>query len=188
MIDMNSISIQELAKFINLELKNNKDLSVNKIADKHGLKKSTLKNRLRKEYTYDDEKRQYIKLNQSSIENKNKPKKQDKKETKIIQKDNKSINNFLDDINIDDLKELLKLKDKLEEVINHYNKNIVSSDPQVKLEIDVNKFNGKINSRLIKVYENVNSEWIKFCKKNSQYKMQDLYSKALLEFVEKYDK
>ncbi|MBD8045820.1 hypothetical protein [Clostridium faecium] len=188
-IDINSISIEELVKFINMELKNNKDLSVNKIADKHGLKKSTLKNKLRKGYAYDDKKRQYIKLKQSSIENKNQPKKEDKKEeTKIIQKDNKSINNFLDDINIDDLKELLKLKDKLEEVIKHYNKNIVSSDPQVKLEIDVNKFNGKISSRLVKVYENVNSKWIEFCKKNSQYKMQDLYSKALLEFVEKYDK
>ena len=116
-IDINSISIEELVKFINMELKNNKDLSVNKIADKHGLKKSTLKNKLRKGYAYDDKKRQYIKLKQSSIENKNQPKKEDKKEeTKIIQKDNKSINNFLDDINIDDLKELLKLKDKLEKL------------------------------------------------------------------------
>jgi len=89
-----------------------------------------------------------------------------------------------------EVKELLEMKDQLKEVIQQYNKDKkkVNVHEQHELKVDKEKFKGELKTRLIKVYGNVNNAWIKFYKSNSQFKMQDLYSVALAEFIEKYSK
>ncbi len=89
---------------------------------------------------------------------------------------------------IKELKELLEMKEQLKEIIQEYNKNknIIDVPEEPELKVDKDKFEGELKGRLIKVYNNINNDWIKFCKKNNQFKMQDLYSLALLEFMEKY--
>ncbi|HEY8805659.1 MAG TPA: hypothetical protein VIM42_11255 [Clostridium sp.] len=57
---------------------------------------------------------------------------------------------------------------------------------QQELKVDKERFNGELKGRLIKVYGNVNDAWINFYKSNNQFKMHDLYSVALLDFIEKY--
>lgn len=188
--DFNKLSIEKQIEFINNELKKDSNISVTKLCKKYGLKKNTIVSRFTKlGYKYNSDIRQYIKSNQ------------------VIQNNNKSINNNKIEVSknnnskelqefkelkttLAEVKELLDMKEELKEVIQHYNKskNIIDVPEQVELRIDKDKFNGELKGRLIKVYDNINNDWIKFCKKNNQFKMQDLYSMALLEYMEKYKK
>ena len=195
--EFDKLSIDKQVQFINTELEKDINISVTKLCKKFGLNKSTIISRFTKDdYKYSVAAREYI------------------KDTKVIQNDNKSINKDIIQNNsksistnkivenndlmemqelkgrLKDLKELLDLKNDLKEVIQHYNKskNIVDVPKPLELKIDKDKFHGELKGRLIKVYENINNSWIEFCKNNSQFKMQDLYSMALLEFMEKYKK
>ena len=61
-MDLNNISIEKLVQYINIELSKDKTISVNKLCDRIGIKKSTLKSRMtRANYSYNVEVRQYIK-------------------------------------------------------------------------------------------------------------------------------
>ena len=85
------------------------------------------------------------------------------------------------------VRELLEIKGQLKGLVR--NKSIIKViDQPAELKIDKGLFKGELQGRLVKVYNNVNEDWIKFCKINNQFKMQDLYSLALNEFVEKYKK
>ena len=48
-MDINKLDIDQLVKYVNLELKKNSNLSVNKLCDKLEIKRSTLKTTLQKE-------------------------------------------------------------------------------------------------------------------------------------------
>ena len=89
-----------------------------------------------------------------------------------------------------EVNELIEMKEQLKEVIQSYNlnKSIIDIPEQPILKIDKSKFEGEPKGRLIKVYTNVNDAWMEFCKDNGEFKMQDLYSIALLECIEKYKK
>jgi len=63
-MDFNNISIEKLVQYINIELKKDKTISVNKLCDRLGIKKSTLKSRMsRGNYSYNIESRQYTTSN-----------------------------------------------------------------------------------------------------------------------------
>lgn len=91
-------------------------------------------------------------------------------------------------IDLEEVKELLGMKEQIIEVIKIYNKSIKAENTEVQqeLKIDKSKLQGVLKSRLVKVYDNINDDWISFCKNNNQFKMQDLYSIALSEFMKKY--
>ena len=83
------------------------------------------------------------------------------------------------------IRELLEVKGQLKGLVR--NKSIIKViDQPTELKVDKELFKGELQGRLVKVYNNVNEDWIKFCKVNNQFKMQDLYSLALLEFINKY--
>lgn len=66
-MDLNNISIEKLVQYINIELSKDKTISVNKLCDRIGIKKSTLKSRMtRANYSYNVELRQYTKDNITS--------------------------------------------------------------------------------------------------------------------------
>lgn len=66
-MDINNISIEKLVQYINLELKKDKTISVNKLCDRIGIKKSTLKSRMsRGNYSYNIVLRQYVTSNTTS--------------------------------------------------------------------------------------------------------------------------
>lgn len=52
-------------------------------------------------------------------------------------------------------------------------------------ELDIKKFEGKTVSRCYRLYEEVQKEFSKFCKENSNYKVQDILSMALYEYMKK---
>lgn len=75
------------------------------------------------------------------------------------------------------------MSNKLNEVYKWYQKssnNVVIED---KLEID--DFEGKIVVRSYKLYEPIQKEFAEFCA-GSKYRVQDILSQALREFLEKY--
>lgn len=197
----NSLDILKQLDYVNAQLKNN--MSLRSISGQLEMSKTTIRDRFDKiGYQFDAEKRQYVKVS-TMVDNKSiiNPKEE------IIQNDNKSINKettitTVDEIkeieleqvkelkgSLKDIKELIEMKDQLKELIQNYNKSINVIDVQInELKIDKDKFEGELEGRLIKVYENVNKKWKVFCKKNNQFKLQDLYSLALFEFLQRYDK
>ena len=51
--------------------------------------------------------------------------------------------------------------------------------------INIKNFEGKTVSRCYKVYEDFQKEFVKFCKENSNYKVQGILSMALYEYMKK---
>ena len=83
------------------------------------------------------------------------------------------INNYDDNLN------------KLNEMYNWYK--LQSSNKVVEMEkFKVEDFEGDIVVRSYKLYESIQQEFLEFCKKNNKYKVQDILSQALKEFLDKY--
>ncbi|MCB2309262.1 hypothetical protein LGL08_22145 [Clostridium estertheticum] len=201
--ELNKLNIIEQVNYINSELI--KGGSLRSISSNLHMSKTTFRDRaLTIGYTYNESTKQLTKDN-----NIKEPKKATKRDMKpVIQNHNKSIISNKDTtkvsvvkkesppldllqelkINLEDVKELLGMKEQIKEVIQNYNKSksIIDVIKPHELKVDKTLFEGELKGRLIKVYDNVNTDWINFCKANSEYKMQDLYSIALLEFIKKY--
>ncbi|HDI3019204.1 TPA: DUF4250 family protein [Clostridium botulinum] len=185
--------LKQQVEFINKELKNS-NISLKKVCQKFGLNKKKINEKFSNAgYEYNSEDRVYTKV-------------------VLIQKSNKSISNIEHkgievskpvEVNLDildtnrlknienalkEVKELIEIKEEIKEVIQKYNKdkNVIDVIGKQELRFDFSKFKGEVKGRYVKVYENINKDWIKFCKKNKQFNIQDLYSLALLEFMEKY--
>lgn len=211
--ELNQLEVVEQLKYINDLLIEGK--SLRDISSSLGMSKTTFRDRFKKiGYIYNTNTKQYYKDNtikvqqQITIKELQRTIKQATQSVdEFIQNDNNSIskseitkqenNNPIGiqeytelKTTLAEVKELLEMKDQLKEVIQYYNKskNIINVSELQELKIDKDKFDGELKGRLIKVYSNVNNDWIKFCKSNNQFKMQDLYSIALLECIEKYKK
>ncbi|MGL4449863.1 MAG: DUF4250 family protein [Sarcina sp.] len=66
-MNMSKLDIDQLVSYINDDLKKDKNISVNKLCDKLGIKKSTLKSKMSKHnFSYDINLRQYIKNNNNT--------------------------------------------------------------------------------------------------------------------------
>ena len=74
------------------------------------------------------------------------------------------------------LEEKIKaLETKIEAINDKLNNNYNS--------INIKNFECKTVSRCYRLYEDVQKEFSKFCKKNSNYKVQDILSMALYEYM-----
>lgn len=205
-VEFNKLEILMQLKYINSLLEKGK--SLRSISSDLSMSKTTFRDRFVKiGYVYNLNTKQYYKDNNITIQPHDNIKKvpqisinRDVAGTKeVIQIDNKSIskqeNLMMQEFTelkttLAEVTELLEMKDQLKEVIQYYNKSksIIDVPVPPELNIEKGKFEGELKGRLIKVYDNVNKSWLDFCKNNNQFKMQDLYSTALLEFIEKYKK
>lgn len=97
----------------------------------------------------------------------------------IIQKNNKSID-------MDKLQELIEMIEPLKEVIQEHNKskNII--------DIKTHELNPpnitEVKQKLFKVDIDVLKNWEQFVAEHKQFKVQNLISLALAEFIDKYNK
>lgn len=85
-----------------------------------------------------------------------------------------------------DIIEVASLKDKIHEIINWYEakqKNVIEF-PELKL--DKKHFTGNVMVKSYRIYSDIVKKFDSFSEKHDQYKIQDLVSQALLEFMEKY--
>ena len=77
------------------------------------------------------------------------------------------------------------MNSKLNEVYKWYqnsSKEVVIEDKKLVIE----DFEGKLVSRSFKLYEPIQKEFTEFCKVNNKYKVQDLISQALKNFMNQY--
>ena len=172
------MDIDKLVTLINTELQKDNTISVNKICNKLQIKQSTIKTQLRREgYSFNADLRAY---------------------TKDIQKDNIDIKDIIvepkiddiqrynKDIDINKLKELISLIEPIKEVIGAYNKSntIVEVNP-IELKC---KSVTEVKQKLFKIDIDVLDQWEKFVSEHKEYKVQQLISLALEEFINKYYK
>jgi cell division protein FtsB len=85
----------------------------------------------------------------------------------------------------DKLEELINLLEPIKEVIQEYNKSktIVEVEP---IELKV-KHITEVKQKLFKIDSDVLKEWEKFVAEHKQFKVQNLISLALEEFMNKYE-
>lgn len=91
---------------------------------------------------------------------------------------------------VEQLKEIIHMKDKLKEVIQKYKDDVLKQEENINnnLDIDLSLFDGEVKNRVVKVYNNVNEDWKELSENWRQYRQQDLISLALYEFIQKYKK
>lgn len=112
--------------------------------------------------------------------------------TKVIQKDkttnnnasHNSIQSLNKNIDMNSLKELIRLLEPIKEVIQEYNKskNIIEVE---KVEINPKNIT-EVKQKLFKIDIEVLDKWEKFVAEHKQFKVQNLISLALEEFIDKY--
>ena len=103
---------------------------------------------------------------------------------KISYEYNKSINQYECIVEIVESKEIEPKRSEQQE----YNPiKLESSNKVVGAErLSVEDFEGDIVVRSYKLYESIQKEFVDFCKVNNKYKVQDILSQALKEFLDKY--
>ena len=182
-MDFNNISIEKLVQYINLELSKDKNISVNKLCDRIGIKKSTLKSRMtRADYSYNVERRQYIKHNTTN------------NTTEVLQevaftKENNTSNItemsapkqdtqnkviLLNDIETDKLNLLLNNIDSLLELVNkkHNTSNItIDSDKTRVTSLRINE----------QIYNMIKDRAIK-----ENTSISDIVNRSLLDYLNNY--
>ncbi|MBD7913469.1 hypothetical protein [Clostridium cibarium] len=104
--------------------------------------------------------------------------------TKVITKNNSIKQKYNNDIKKDKLEELVSLLEPIKEVIREYNKSktFVEVEP---VELKVKNIT-EVKQKLFKVDIEVLEEWEKFVVDHKQFKVQNLISLALEEFINKY--
>ena len=188
--EFNSLDVMEQIEYINKSLLNGNTLT--NICKNIGIGRSTIRDRFDKiGYKYNKSTNQYESIIEiiEDIEpviqaGANEPIKEDIKpviqqsSNLVVGTDNEiltSLINNYDDMNI-----------KLNEMYNWYK--LQSSNKVVQTEkFKVDDFEGEIVVRSYKLYEPIQKDFLEFCKRNNKYKVQDILSQALKEFLEKYN-
>ena len=187
--EFNKLEVMEQIEYINKSLLNGNTLT--NICKSIGIGRSTIRDRFEKvSYKYNKSINQYesiieiIEAETIAPAGANEPIKEDIKpiiqqsSNLVVGTDNEiltSLINNYDDMNI-----------KLNEMYNWYK--LQSSNKVVQTEkFKVDDFEGDIVVRSYKLYEPIQREFLEFCKRNNKYKVQDILSQALKEFLDKYN-
>lgn len=184
-MDINTLSIEQLVEYVNQELSKGrtmKDIETNdfNVNDRVIVKRLTRRGYKRAGNEF---KQGVTNVIQKDKEFKNKPILEPNKdiastENKSIQKHNRSISN-------EKLMELVDLIEPIKEMIEEYNRN--------KNIVDVTavelrpKAITEVKQKLFKIDINVLEQWEEFVLNHKEFKVQQLISLALEEFIQKYN-
>lgn len=166
------LDIEEQIEFLNKELKEGK--TVAGIREELGIGEKKLQKLLKQnKYKYNQKTRKYesssvamsVKNKDNSIKNK--------------EVDNRALLKLINEIN-----EMKKMNTKVVEMYTWYTNQRNVIDP-IELKIESREDNST-TTKSYKIYSNTERKFQEFCKKHKQYKVQDLISKALDEFIDKY--
>ena len=191
--DFDVLEVLEQIKYINKSLLEGNTLT--NICKSIGIGRSTIRDRFKKvSYEYNKSINQYesiveiIEAETIAPAGANKPIKEDVKP--FVQESSNLVVGT----------ELYKNNEILINMINNYDDNLSklnelydwyklqSSNKVVQTEkFKVDDFEGDIVVRSYKLYEPIQREFLEFCKKNNKYKVQDILSQALKEFLDKYN-
>jgi hypothetical protein len=168
-MDFNNISIEKLVQYINLELSKDKNISVNKLCDRIGIKKSTLKSRMtRADYSYNIDLRQYAKDNTTNNTT------EVLQEVAVAKDDVTSNTTELNNIDIDKLNLLLNNLDSLLNLVNKkHNTSSITIDSK---ETRVTSL--RINQQL---YDMIKDRAVK-----ENTSISDIVNRSLIDYLNNY--
>ena len=177
----NNSDIKEQVKYFNEKIK---ELGSSSAASRDiGYKdESTIRKRFKgKGYRLNEEKTEYVLVDNTAVSKADTSKTiiTSKSETKVLNKNIpenlvKEIEEFKSLKN--DIKEMLEWRENFKEVAATY------EDTEIKIDAQRLKNEDAI-TRGIKIYPSVFIEFKKFCTEHKEYRMQDLISMALLEYI-----
>ena len=187
--EFNNLDVLKQIEYINKSLLGGNTLT--NICKNIGIGRSTIRDRFKKvSYEYNKAINQYesiveiIEAETVAPAGANEPIKEDIKpviqqsSNLVVGTDNEILTSLIN--NYDDM------NNKLNEMYNWYK--LQSSNKVVQTEkFKVDDFEGDIVVRSYKLYEPIQREFLEFCKKNNKYKVQDILSQALKEFLDKYN-
>ena len=187
--EFNNLEVLEQIEYINKSLLEGNTLT--NICKSIGIGRSTIRDRFKKvSYEYNKAINQYesiveiVEAGTIAPAEANEPIKEDIKpviqqsSNLVVGTDNEILTSLIN--NYDDM------NNKLNEMYNWYK--LQSSNKVVQTEkFKVDDFEGDIVVRSYKLYEPIQREFLEFCKKNNKYKVQDILSQALKEFLDKYN-
>ena len=186
--EFNNLEVMEQIEYINKSLLEGNTLT--NVCKSIGIGRSTIRDRFKKvSYEYNKAINQYesiveiIEAEAIALGRTNEPIKENIKpviqqsSNLVVGTDNEILTSLIN--NYDDM------NNKLNEMYDWYK--LQSSNKVVQTEkFKVDDFEGNIVVRSYKLYEPIQREFLEFCKKNNKYKVQDILSQALKEFLDKY--
>lgn len=178
-LEFNALSIQEQVQYINDQL-SSKGLSVTKVCEAIGIDRSTVRKRFTKGgYTFNKD----LNLYEGDILNG-----EDVKEIapKLIKKPQKTRTITDDMLDLENRVRVLEKQIRvLEDKMDNQEINTGNTTNANAIELELLEFDADTVTRAYRLYEDVQKEFKIFCKKHSEYKVQDLISTALVEFMNK---
>jgi hypothetical protein len=190
--DFDTLEIIEQINYINKMLdSNSKSSSLTKVCDNIGIARKTISNRFKKiGYEYNNNLNKYIVvtettnvvINKSNNNIKSLKSKINNKPLQIKDDDSNMLNNRVNNIE-EHIKclytQLSIINDKLNNNVIEVNESIISKD----IELLENK---ETVTRSYRVYSEIQAEFKQFCDDNRNYKVQDILSSALKEYMNKF--
>ncbi|MEG2246552.1 MAG: hypothetical protein RR942_14440 [Romboutsia sp.] len=184
-IDFDKLEIRAQIEYINNKLIEGNTLT--NICKGLGIGRSTIRDRFKKvSYEYDKVTNQYeciVEIVEPKVVELKTSKQQEDNHIEL-QSSNKVVGTGAEILTtmINDYDDNLS---RLNEIYNWYK--LQSSNKVVGSEkLSIEDFDGDIVVRSYKLYEPIQKEFADFCKVNNKYKVQDILSQALKEFLEKY--
>lgn len=180
----NNLQVIEQLEYVNSALKRGDSLRT--ISAELKMSKTTIRDRFKKiGYEFQGSIRQYVNIDeepqlQKEYQCNNGSEHKVVEVLEDITKVSKSNNNYNHDTNV-----ILKdITEKLNEVYNWYLKERNIIEP---VELKLNNFEGDAVNRTFKVYPKELQEFKRFCEQHKQYRVQDIVTQALREFMDKYN-
>lgn len=175
-LEFNKLGLQEQVQYVNEQLAIT-GLSVTKVCDAIGIDRSTVRKRFKKGgYVFNAD----LNLYDGSILKIEEDKKQANTPNKKL---SKNTNNTINTNQLEIRMKALETKVKaLEELINSNSINAVNTNDK---EVNITTFEGETVSRAYRLDSKVQKDFKIFCKKYSEYKVQDIISSALQDFMDK---
>lgn len=211
--NFDKLDLKSQVEYINKRL--NLGESLRKISDNIGIQRKTIRIRFKKiNYEFNKEQNKYI-CNTNVLQNhkENKIEEEYKCNTNVLQDKIKKNNNIeykcitnvekenikeeykentivLQDSIKKDLFQIIEAKEDLFKMMQWFkNQQVYDRVIEIpELKIDKDKFKGEVKVTTIRVYSEIKDKFQKFARKFPEFKSQDLYSQALLEFIMKYEK
>jgi hypothetical protein len=186
-MEINKDNIDKMVEYINIELRKNSKVSVNKLCDRIGVKQSTFKTWVhRAGYRFDFENRNYNKddnnsdknmttvINSKPIEKVEQSQEDDKSNTLVIN-DEVIKNNIIN---------LAKNHDKIISMLQKYDKEYDKEYDGMVIELPVETIENFRTS--IRVNNVVWEQFSQFTEEHKEFTKRDLLSMALKEYMNKY--
>lgn len=187
--DFKALDIEYKVKYVN-ELLQQGD-SVDNIRINLGVGKNYIGNTLKEQgYKLNRNINQYIKNDTVVTDTTNVVKKPNKKVSKQSNKVN-NINTSDDRIKVLErqIKDLQSQINIINDMLNKNNATNVVIDTTSFIHSDIDKLrNTDTTSSHYRIYKDIQEEFKAFCKEHKQYKVQDIISSAIKEYLDKYNK